>query len=192
MKSILKCLLDIVCTLAVVPLVMQTKLLGAVLTRDQAFQTAAQALSLWPGIVGNYLRKAFYRWTLQRCGPDVCIEFGTILHQPTIELGRGVYIGLNCSIGECVIEDDVLLGSNVDIISGGQQHSVDDLTKPVREQGGHLTKIVIGADCWIGNSTVVMANVGPQSVVAAGSVVYQDVEPRVVVGGHPARVIRKR
>lgn len=192
MKSGLKRLLDVICAVAVVPLVVQTKLLGALVTRDQAFQTAAQALSLWPGVVGNYLRKAFYRWMLPRCGPDVCIEFGTILHQPTIELGRRVYIGSHCSIGECVIEDDALLGSNVDIISGGRQHSFTDVTRPIREQGGHLTKIVIGADCWIGNSTVVMANVGPQSVVAAGSVVYQDVEPQAVVGGHPARVICKR
>lgn len=192
MKSVIKRLLGWVCAVAVLPLVVQTRLLSAFLTRDQAFQISAQTLSLWPGVAGNYLRKAFYRWTLPRCGDDVCVEFGTILHQPTVELGRRVYIGSNCSIGECVIDDDVLIGSNVDIISGGRQHSFKDLTTPIRDQGGCLRKIVIGADCWIGNSTVVMANVGPQSVVAAGSVVCRDVAPRSIVGGNPAVVIGTR
>ena len=91
-----------------------------------------------------------------------------------------------------MIEDDVLVGSNVDIISGKHQHNFDDLEAPIREQGGRLEKIVIGADSWIGNSSVVMANVGRKSVVAAGSVVAHEVEPYSVVGGNPAGVIRKR
>ena len=177
---------------AVLPLVAQTKALGLVLRRDQAFQMASHALSLFPGILGNYLRQAFYQLTLPRCGPDACIEFGAILNQPTVEIGRRVYIGCRASIGECVIEDDVLIGSNVDILSGTRQHAFDDLDRPIREQGGRLEKIVIGRDCWIGNSSVVMANVGAQSVVAAGSVVARDVAPRSIVAGNPAKVIRTR
>jgi acetyltransferase-like isoleucine patch superfamily enzyme len=192
LKAAVKYLADAVATLLVLPLLGQTRLLTLVVTRDQAFQTASQALSLVPGVPGNYLRKAFYRRTLPRCGADVCIEFGTILHQPTIELGRRVYIGARCSIGECVIDDDVLVGSNVDVISGNHQHGFADPDRPIREQGGHLEKIVIGADSWLGNSSVVMANVGAGSVVAAGSVVTRDVEPRSVVAGNPARVVRQR
>lgn len=130
--------------------------------------------------------------TLQRCGPDVCIEFGTIISQSAVEIGRRVYIGPRCSIGECVIEDDVLLGSNVDIISGRHQHYAEDLNMPIREQGGQLEKIVIGKDSWLGNSSIVMANVGEKSIVAAGSVVIRDVEPFSIVGGNPARLIKKR
>jgi len=37
-----------------------------------------------------------------------------------------------------------------------------------------------------------MANVGAQSVVAAGSVVCHDVEPRSIVAGNPAVMVRKR
>ena len=178
--------------LAVLPLFVQTRALTLFLRRDQAFQMASQALSLCPGIICNYLRQAFYRLTLPRCGPDACIEFGTILNQPTVEIGRRVYIGCRACIGECVIEDDVLIGSNVDILSGTRQHAFDDVDRPIREQGGRLEKIVIGRDCWIGNSSVVMANVGAQSVVAAGSVVVRDVEPRSIVAGNPAKVIGKR
>ena len=177
--------------LAVWPLYVRTKLLDRWLG-DQAFQMASQALSRYPGPIGNAMRTAFYRLTLPRCGVDARLEFGTILNQPTVEIGRHVYIGLSCSIGACVIEDDVLIGSNVDIISGRRQHYFHRLDRPIREQGGHYERIVVGADCWIGNSSVIMANVGSQSIVAAGSVVTRDVPPRSIVAGNPATVLRQR
>jgi len=85
-----------------------------------------------------------------------------------------------------------MLGSNVDIISGKNQHNFDRLDIPMREQGGDLEKIVIGEDSWLGNSSVVMANVGKKSIVAAGSVVVKDVPPYSIVGGNPARVLKSR
>ena len=192
MKAALKHLLDGFSYLAVLPLVLLIKALDRILVPDQAFQMGAQAVSLAPGVPGNYLRRAFYRLTLRRCAPDVCIEFGSVLCQADIELGRRVYIGPRCTIGASVIEDDVLLGANVDVLSGKRQHYFDDLDVPIREQGGHLERIHLGPDCWVGNSAVVMADVGAQSIVAAGSVVVEAVAPRSLVGGNPARFLRKR
>jgi acetyltransferase-like isoleucine patch superfamily enzyme len=191
-KKILKTGVSGVCRLLVLPLYLLYRFLEFFLKTDQPFQMSSHFLSLIPGLVGNYFRKEFYRITLARCGPDVCIEFGTIINQSTVEIGRNVYIGPRCSIGECVIEDDVLLGSNVDIISGRQQHYAFDLDVPIREQGGRLEKIVVGKDSWLGNSSVVMSNIGEKSIVAAGSVVVRDVEPFSVVAGNPARLIKKR
>ena len=191
-RTAVKALLRACALVVVMPVFALTRLLELVVTGDQPFQMASQLVSLCPGIPGNYLRWAFYALRLPRCGDGACIEFGTVLHQPTIEIGRRVYVGSKCSIGECVIEDDVLIGSNVDIISGRHQHSIRSLDVPIREQGGRYEKIVIGADSWIGNSSVVMANVGAQSVVAAGSVVCHDVEPRSIVAGNPAVMVRKR
>jgi len=191
-KRILKSLANRVAYLLVLPLLAQTRLLGLFLKTDQPFQMASHALSLCPGVVGNYLRYAFYRRTLTRCGADICIEFGTVLHQSTVEIGDRVYIGCHSSIGECIIEDDVLIGSKVDILSGKHQHYFHDPDIPMREQGGRLEKIRIGSDCWLGNSSVVMANIGPKSIVAAGSVVAHDVAPFTIVGGNPAELIRKR
>lgn len=159
---------------------------------DQIFQFLSQLLSLIPGLPGNYLRQQFYRLSLTECYDDCCIEFGTRLNQRGIELGRRVYIGTNCCIGLCRIDDDVMLGSNVDIISGKNQHYFGRLDIPMREQGGELEKIVIGEDSWLGNSSVVMANVGMKSIVAAGSVVIKDVPPYSIVGGNPARVLKSR
>ena len=159
---------------------------------DQSFQGCSQFFSLFPGIFGNYLRQQFYRLALAESYDDCCIEFGTRLNQRGIELGKRIYIGTNCCIGLCRIEDDVMLGSNVDIISGKTQHYFDRLDIPMREQGGQLDKITIGADCWLGNSSVIMANIGMKSIVAAGSVVTKDVPPYSIVGGNPAKILKSR
>jgi acetyltransferase-like isoleucine patch superfamily enzyme len=54
--------------------------------------------------------------------------------------------------------------------------------------------IVVGNDVWIGHRSLILANVriGDGAVVAAGSVVTKDVEPYTMVGGVPARMIKRR
>ena len=84
------------------------------------------------------------------------------------------------------------MGSGVHILSGKQQHAISSLDTPIKDQGGKLTKIEIGDDCWIGNGAIIMANVGRQSIVAAGAVVVSPVEERVIVAGNPAAVIKNR
>lgn len=192
MKQIVKKLLQWVALMSVLPLYALLWIGEFFLHSDQPFQGCSQLLSLIPGVPGNYLRQQFYRLTLAECHDDCCIEFGTRLNQRGIELGRRVYIGANCSIGLCRIEDDVMLGSNIDVISGKKQHHFDRLDLPMREQGGELEKIVIGEDSWLGNSSVVMANIGTKSIVAAGSVVVKDVEPYSIVGGNPAKFVKSR
>ena len=50
----------------------------------------------------------------------------------------------------------------------------------------------IGAGTWIGSGAIVMADVGPDTVIAAGAVVTTPIPGRVIAGGVPARVIRNR
>jgi acetyltransferase-like isoleucine patch superfamily enzyme len=52
--------------------------------------------------------------------------------------------------------------------------------------------VIVEARAWIGNRSIVLKGVtiGHDSVVAAGSVVTQDVPPRTIVAGVPAKVIR--
>jgi len=192
MKELLKKIVQIIALIIVLPLYALLVIGDFFVKNDQTFQGCSQFLSLFPGVPGNYLRQQFYRLTLAACPDDCCIEFGTRFCQRATELGRRVYIGANCSIGLCRMEDDVMLGSNVDIISGKKQHNFDRLDIPMREQGGELEKIVIGEDSWLGNSSVVMANVGMKSIIAAGSVVIKAVEPYSIVGGNPAKVLKSR
>ncbi|MFT3942081.1 type B chloramphenicol O-acetyltransferase [Rhodopseudomonas sp.] len=53
---------------------------------------------------------------------------------------------------------------------------------------------VIGNDVWIGTEAIVMPGVriGDGAVIGARAVVTNDVEPYAIVGGNPAKVIRKR
>ena len=65
--------------------------------------------------------------------------------------------------------------------------------RPFVEQGITAQGIVIEDDVWIGSGAVVTdgVRIGRGSVVAAGAVVTKDVPPHTVVGGVPARPIRK-
>lgn len=58
----------------------------------------------------------------------------------------------------------------------------------------HKGDIIVGNDVWIGYEAVVLAGVhiGDGAIVAARSVVAKDVAPYTIVGGSPAKVIRKR
>ena len=157
-----------------------------------AFQGMSQWWSLWPGLTGQWARTGFYSMTLRRCAASSCIEFGTILATPNVEIPEGVYIGAFCSIGDVYFGKDVLVGTGVSILSGKSQHSFARLDVPIRHQGGHNETITIGEDVWIGNGAIVMADVGDQAVVAAGAVVTAPVPPRAIVAGVPARQVGTR
>jgi len=59
--------------------------------------------------------------------------------------------------------------------------------------GSYARPIEIEDDVWIGANVTILAGVtvGKGSMVAAGAVVHRDVERGVVVGGVPARVLRR-
>ena len=156
------------------------------------FAAMTQLLSLVPGRTGSYLRLAYLRVVLPDCHPDSFVGFGTLFSQRDTRLGRGIYVGPQCNIGRCAIGDDTLVASGVHIMSGTGQHNFDDLNTPIRDQGGEYRQIRIGRDCWIGNGALIMADVGDQSVIGAGSVVTEAIPPRSIAVGNPARVIRRR
>ena len=54
--------------------------------------------------------------------------------------------------------------------------------------------IAIGNDVWIGRRAIILpgVSIGDGAVIAAGAVVSRDVPPYTIVGGVPARVIKKR
>jgi virginiamycin A acetyltransferase len=158
----------------------------------KAFEGSSQFLSLFPGIFGNYLRWAFYKLTIDHLGEDTCLSFGVTLADPRIRIGRGVYIGAYCNLGLCTIEDDILLGTGVHVMSGFSQHGYSDLSVPIREQEGRLLNVFIGRDSWIGNGAIVGNHVGMKCVIGAAALVTHEIPPYSVAVGNPAKIIRDR
>lgn len=192
MKSVLKCLADVMATLLVSPAVMLYMFGRLIFGPAKAFPGWSQAFSLAPGLSGVYLRRAFYRLVLGRCGSGSCISFGTVFSHPTAEVGRNVYVGVFCCLGDITLEDDVLIGSHVSIPNGGAQHGIDRLDIPIREQSGVWPRITIGRDTWIGDRAVVLADVGRHCVIGAGSVVTKPIPDYAIAVGVPATVVRFR
>jgi len=180
------------CRLLVIPHVLVYRLMALVQDPDRAFHGASQAISGIPGLFGETMRHEFYRMTLEECGLDCCISYGTIFSKRGARLGHRVYLGTRCNLGLVTVENDVLLSSNVDVLSGSGQHVFDDLDTPIREQGGVFQRVTIGADAWIGNRAVVMADVGRRCVIGAGSVVTKAIPEDSLAVGAPARVVGRR
>lgn len=192
MKQNLRTLFFYLVLLLYLPVHLPYLVLGLVFGYDRMFRDYSQALSLLPGYLGCKVRGAFYFLTLAECSRDVFIEMGTFFVSRECRLGRNVYIGARCIVSYADIGDDVLIGSNVNILSGKQQHIITDIETPIRLQGGIRTKVTIGEDCWLGNCSVIMCSVGKKSVIASGAVVVKEVEEYSIMGGNPAKLLKKR
>ena len=191
-KETLKATANALAMVAVLPAVLLYRLGALVLGPEGAFPGWSQAFSLVPGLSGVYLRLAFYRLVLPRCGDGACLCFGTVFSHPTAEVGRNVFVGVGCMLGDVTLEDDVVIASHVSIINGHRQHGIERLDIPIRDQPGEYPRVTVGRDSWIGERSVVMANVGEHCVIGAGSVVTKPVPDFAIALGSPARVVRYR
>jgi acetyltransferase-like isoleucine patch superfamily enzyme len=159
--------------------------------KQRAFQDTSQLLSLLPGNIGSYIRVSFYTKTLKSCSHDVKIGHGTFFPTRNIIIGNNVSIGAKCIIADSVIGKDVLIGSNV-CIHGKNIHFYENVEVPIRLQGGKSDVIIVGDDVWIGNSSVIMDNIGNKSIIGSGSVILSKVEDYSIMLGNPARLVKRR
>jgi virginiamycin A acetyltransferase len=157
---------------------------------ESIYLIGAQCLAFVPGLLGDYIRIAWYRMTLQECALESRVQFGSFFAHPQAKVGRGVYIGSYCILGRTSIGDRTQIASAVQILSGGRQHGRDREGRILGSASGVFETIAIGADCWIGAGAIVMAEVGDRTTIGAGSVVTNPVPPGSVAVGSPARVIK--
>ena len=154
---------------------------------------------------GVYLDEGVY---LHACpngidiGADTIVMHGAVLHVYNFRdlPNAGIQIGKNSLIGEyCVIrgQGGVTIGDRVYTSPFTQiiavNHVFDDPKRPFTDQGITAEGIIIEDDVWLGAGAVITdgVRVGRGAVVAAGAVVTKDVSPYTVVGGVPAREIKK-
>lgn len=192
MKNTIKQVFFLMFAVVMLPITLLYWLLNLALNNDALFAGFSQFVSLFPGKSGSLLRTGFYRFSMHYCHPNVVIGFGALFSQRNTSIAKNTYIGPQCNIGKCRIGQDTLLGSGVHIMSGKGQHNFDDLSTPIKNQGGTFEQVTIGDDCWVGNNALIMANVGNHCVVAAGSVVINDIPDYAIVAGNPAKVIKMR
>lgn len=144
----------------------------------------------------NKIRSIFYRIA------GISIGYGTIITGPLslrVDTTKKIFIGNNTYLNSetrfgCQ-DDNIIIGSNVLV---GPRVSFETASHNIiYEEGkgrGFFTKeIVVKDKVWIGAGVIVLQGVTIEegAVVAAGAVVNKDVKRYTVVGGVPARVIKK-
>jgi acetyltransferase-like isoleucine patch superfamily enzyme len=154
------------------------------------FGMFAQGYATVPGLVGDYLRIAFYKLTLTNCSLESRVSFGSFFAHSQARVGASVYIGSYCILGKTSIGDRTQIASGVQILSGSRQHGRDESGQIQGADHGQFSAVSIGSDCWIGAAAIVMADVGEGSTIGAGSVVSRAIPARSVAVGSPARVIK--
>lgn len=192
-RSILKRVLDLLSWVLVAWLAFPVRWAQKLDKSYRFFQFGSQLMSLVPGVPGVYLRRQYYRIVFRLQSRGFVIEFGTIFAMPGTTIGDDAYIGANCTIGLANIGNDVLLGSNVDVIAGPRVHHFDRVDVPIRLQGGELQTIIVGRGAWLGNGAIVLADIEDECVVGAGSVVVKPcTEAFGIYAGNPAKFVRSR
>ncbi|MFV0397065.1 MAG: acyltransferase [Bacteroidales bacterium] len=131
------------------------------------------------------------------CGYNVNVERKAFFGK-----GFDVVIGDNSGIGiECIVPSDIIIGDNVlmgprvVMTGGGTTHEFSRTDIPIRLQGRKKNpSIIIGDDVWIGRQSIINQGrvIYKGTIIAAGSVVTRDFPEYSIIGGNPAKLIRKR
>ena len=120
-----------------------------------------------------------------RVFPPFYSDFGKNIH-----VGENVFINACCHFqdhGGVTIGDGCQIGHNVVFatLNHGLQPEERGITYPA--------PIVLGRNVWVGSNSTILQGVtiGDNAVIAAGAVVTRDVEAGTIVGGVPARFIKR-
>lgn len=132
-------------------------------------------------LLGEMLEKPLSEGTF--IVPPIQIDFGK-----QMKIGNHVFINHSCtcmSAGGITIEDKVQIGPEVTMVT--TNHDFND-RDTLLCKGIHIKQNV-----WIGARVLILPGVtiGENAVIAGGAVVTKDVEANTIVGGNPAKVLKR-
>ncbi|MBS3152095.1 acyltransferase [Candidatus Woesearchaeota archaeon] len=154
---------------------------------------------IYNGLIFPPLKKTFLKLMGAKIGNNVVLENVKFFNLYRTGI-KGLNIGNNCFIGEeCLLdmagnitlEKNVTLGERIVVLT---HMNVGYKDHPLQKYYHSITKdVTLREGCFIGTSSTILAGitVGKCSLVAAGSIVIKDVKPYTVVGGNPAKEIKK-
>lgn len=146
---------------------------------NNQYHTPEKIIEIMSELTGKAVDKTF------RLFPPFYTDFGK-----NITIGKNVFINSGCHFqdqGGIEIGDGTLIGHNVVLAT------INHDLNPSMKRKNHYAPIKIGNNVWIGSNATILQGVtiGEWAVIAAGAVVTKDVEPYTVVGGVPAKFIKK-
>ncbi|MFN3491410.1 MAG: acyltransferase [Anaerolineales bacterium] len=172
-----------------------------------------------PGQTGIRFRQWYFSKRFKKLGANSHLGMGLLVYDPqNIKIGENFSIRRNSVLGaingELVIGNNVSIAENVTVnasekgkiilgnyvliapntVLRASDHVTTRADQTIREQGHTGGEIIVEDDVWIGANCVVVAGtrIGKGAVIAAGAVVTKDVEPYTIVGGVPAKFLKKR
>lgn len=156
--------------------------------------------TFWGGVLphGTYkqfpisqaVRRVSCKLLFDKVGKDINIGRRCRLSS-RISIGEGLSIGDYAYIsGILNIGDHVLIAPRCVFL--GLNHLYNEETFEI--SGSKSEPIIIGSYAWIGYGVKILSgvSVGEHAIIGAGAVVTKDVEPYSVVGGVPAKIIKKK
>ena len=109
-----------------------------------------------------------------------------------IHVGENFYANFDCTILDVC---PVIIGVNCMLAPGVHIYTATHPLDPVERISGveYGKPVTIGDNVWIGGRAIINPGVtiGDNAVIASGAVVTKDVPDNVVVGGNPAKIIKK-
>ena len=146
------------------------------------------------GKIFSDIRVFLLRRFIKKCGRNITVESRVMFGDGRdVEIGNYVQINERVRVRNVKIEDYVMIAPEVMILNFG--HITSSIEKPMIFQGVRAyPQTIIEENVWIGARATVMPGlrIGQGSIVAAGAVVTKDVSPYNVVGGNPAKLIKRR
>ncbi len=149
-----------------------------------------------PGKIGLATRYVLLKTVAKAVGDNVAVFPMVVLKNVSnLEIGSNVSIhpySYIDAMGGVVIGDDVSFGHGLSILSF--EHCFSKIDVPIKDQGSIMKPVRIDSNVYTGAKVTILGNVtiGSGTVVGANACVTKSFEGNVVLGGVPAKVLKRR